>query len=53
MTFDENWLMQISLASRRGDDASMTFLLRSRVAAEHQRLMRYLVAKTSEYFSLI
>ena len=53
LSFDEQWLVQLGLAAARNDDVSMTFLLRSRVAEEHRRLVRFLMTKISEYFSLI
>lgn len=52
MTFDESWLVQMGLASVRGDDASLSFLLASRVAHEHRRLVRFLIAQISKNFSL-
>lgn len=53
MTFDESWLVQLGLASARGDQASLSFLLASRVAHQHRRLVRFLVGQISERFSLI
>ncbi len=51
-TFDENWLMQLGSASARGDASSMAFLLNSRVGKENRRLIRFLVGRISECFSL-
>lgn len=52
ISFDERWLMQLGLASARGDDLSLRFLLNSRVAHEHRRLVSYLVHQIAECFSL-
>lgn len=52
MTFDENWLVQLGLASARNDEMSMEFLLQSRVAHQHRRLVRYLIAQIADFFSL-
>ncbi|MEP4961547.1 MAG: hypothetical protein ABJQ70_00810 [Roseobacter sp.] len=53
LTFDERWLVEVGSANMRGDDASLNFLLRSRVAHEHRRLVGFLIARISECFSLI
>ncbi len=53
MTFDESWLVQLGRAMSRGDDASISFLLRSRVRAEHRRLIRFLLTRVVESFSLV
>ena len=50
LTFDESWLTQLGLASARRDEASLQFLLKSRVGREHRRLIRYLVTRTSDCF---
>ncbi|WP_299773670.1 hypothetical protein [uncultured Tateyamaria sp.] len=52
MSFDETWLIQLGQAVVRRDEASVGFLLRSRVLPEHRRLVRFLVGRISEYFSL-
>ena len=52
MTFDETWLLQLGLACVRQDEASVSFLLASRVGREHRRLVRFLVARISGCFSL-
>ena len=52
LTFDESWLVQLGCASARQDEASLRFLLASRVAHENRRLIRFLVARVSEYFDL-
>ncbi|MEM9425831.1 MAG: hypothetical protein AAGA06_03930 [Pseudomonadota bacterium] len=51
-SFDENWLLRLSVALARGDEASATFLLYSRVAREHHRHIRFLISRMSERFSL-
>jgi hypothetical protein len=48
MSFDEKWLLQLGLASARGDEASVAFLLKSRVKWEHRRLIRFLIGQISE-----
>jgi hypothetical protein len=53
ISFDEAWLLQLGRALNQGDDASAAFLLNSRVVREHRRLVRFLVARISEHFSLI
>ncbi len=53
MSFDENWLLRLASAIAHDDDASIGFLLRSRVAPEHRRLVRFLVGRISECFSLV
>ena len=50
LTFDENWLVQLGIASARQDEASLQFLLKSRVGHEHRRLIRHLVARISDRF---
>ena len=49
VTFDENWLTQLGLASARQDTASVRFLIQSRVSQEHQRLVGYLVHQISKH----
>ncbi|MBY5935640.1 hypothetical protein KUV51_21705 [Tateyamaria omphalii] len=53
MSFDETWLLQLGQAITTQDEGSVAFLLKSRVLPEHRRLIRYLVGRISEYFSLI
>ena len=53
MTFDETWLVELGRASARDDQASLSFLLASRVLPEHRRLVRFLLGRISECFSLI
>lgn len=53
LSFDEAWLVQLGCASARQDEASLRFLLSSRVAHENRRLIRFLVARVSECFNLI
>lgn len=52
LSFDESWLLQLGLASAHGDHASLNFLLKSRVAHEHRRLVLFLITRISECFSL-
>lgn len=52
LSFDEKWLVQFGRSCGRGDEASCRFLLSSRVAHENRRLVGFLVARISEYFSL-
>ena len=53
LTFDERWLVQLGVASARRDEASLRFLLQSRVGREHRRLISFLVGRISECFSLV
>lgn len=52
ITFDESWLVQLGRATAQHDEASLRFLLASRVAHENRRLIRFLVARVSECFNL-
>jgi hypothetical protein len=52
MTFDEKWLLQLGQATVAQDEASISFLLASRVSAEHRRLVRFLVARIADSFYL-
>jgi len=51
-SFDESWLVQLGQATARQDDASLAFLLKSRVLPEHRRLILFLITRVSDYFSL-
>ncbi|MEM8870930.1 MAG: hypothetical protein AAGE38_11050 [Pseudomonadota bacterium] len=51
MTFDESWLVQLGLASVKGDKSSFNFLLKSRVSHKHQRLVSFLVHRISNYMT--
>lgn len=53
MSFDEAWLVQLDAACRRQDNASLTFLLTSRVAQKHRRMVSFLIHQISERFSPI
>lgn len=53
MTFDERWLLQLGVASSSGDQASVNFLLLSRVARQHRRLVSFLIHQISDRFSLV
>jgi len=52
MSFDEAWLARLSDASRRRDDASMTFLLRSRVSKNSCRSIAFLINAISDRFAI-
>jgi len=52
MTFDERWLTQLGQACATRDEDSVRFLLGSRVSFENRRLVRFLVGRITEYFSL-
>lgn len=45
LTFDETWLLALGRAAARGDEGSVAFLLGRRVAAEHRRLVRFLIRR--------
>lgn len=51
-TFDEQWLMRLGMACGQGDEDSAHFLLNSRVAFENRRLVRFLIGRIAECFSL-
>lgn len=53
VSFDEAWLVQALSAIKRGDGDSFTFLVRSRVPREHQRLIGFLIRGISEQFSQV
>ncbi|WP_341365598.1 hypothetical protein [Yoonia sp. BS5-3] len=53
VSFDEAWLMRALTAANAGDDDSFTFLLRSRVPKQHQRLVAFLIRGISEQFSQV
>ena len=50
-SFDEAWLVQLGQAIDRQDKNSVAFLMRSRIAPEHRRLVLYLMQRITEYFS--
>lgn len=52
MTFDERWLVELGRAIGRDDEASVSFLLQSRVPRDHHRLVRFLIGRISECFAL-
>lgn len=52
-SFDESWLLQLAAAISRADEASIAFLLNSRIDRRHHRHIRFLVGRISEQFSLI
>lgn len=51
-TFDEQWLMRLGMACGQDDEDSVRFLLSSRVAFENRRLVRFLIGRIAECFSL-
>ncbi|MEO0391227.1 MAG: hypothetical protein AAF218_09850 [Pseudomonadota bacterium] len=51
-SFDEDWLIALGRACGRADEASIAFLLATRVPHEHRRLIRYLVGRIADCFSL-
>ncbi|MEL7107595.1 MAG: hypothetical protein AAGM21_16870 [Pseudomonadota bacterium] len=51
-TFDEQWLMRLGMACGEGDEDSARFLLSSRVAFENRRLVRFLIGRIANCFSL-
>lgn len=53
ISFDEAWLVQLHAACCRQDNASLTFLLTSRVAQKHRRMVSFLIRQISECFSPI
>lgn len=53
VSFDEAWLLQLAQALQRGEEASVSFLLWSRVRPEHHRHIRFLVSRISEHFARI
>jgi hypothetical protein len=53
LTFDERWLVQVGTACADGDDLSLAFLLRSRVAHENRRLITFLIRRIADCFPLI
>lgn len=52
-TFDEQWLMRLGKACAERDEGTQRFLLNSRIAYENRRLVRFLITRISECFSLI
>lgn len=51
ISFDEAWLLRVVDALSRDDDASLVFLLRSRVHPSACRNLSYLIRSVSERFS--
>ncbi len=51
-SFDEAWLVQLARAATYQDEASLAFLLHSRLPREHHRHIRFLVSRLSENFDL-
>ena len=52
MSYDESWMVRLGEAIAQQDEGSVAFLLKSRVLPEHRRLIRFLVGRISECFSL-
>lgn len=50
VSFDEAWLMQLARALDGAAEDNVQFLLRSRVAPEYHRHMRFLVSRIAERF---
>lgn len=51
VSFDEAWLVQLLASHGRGDTDSFLFLIRSRVARQHQRLVAFLITGFSDKMS--
>ncbi|MEM8576694.1 MAG: hypothetical protein AAGF60_02480 [Pseudomonadota bacterium] len=51
-SFDEDWLIALGRACGRGDEGSVAFLLGARVPRDSRRLIRFLVGRIAECFSL-
>ncbi|WP_156788428.1 hypothetical protein [Roseobacter sp. CCS2] len=43
ISFDEAWLIRALMAAKQGDSDSLTFLIRSRVRADHRRHISFLI----------
>lgn len=52
-SFDESWLLRLASTLARGDEASATFLLHSRIERVQHRHILFLMSRISEQFSLI
>lgn len=52
-SFDEDWLLQLGRTLAQHDEASATFLLCARLSLPHRRLVRYLMGRIAEHFSLV
>ncbi len=53
VSFDEAWLISLLRASAQQDKASVSFLLASRVAPPHRRLIRFLTGRIADHFALV
>jgi hypothetical protein len=51
-SFDESWLLAALAAGARGDDASLTFLLASRLPPPSRRQTGYLIANLSRLLDI-
>ncbi|WP_116085267.1 hypothetical protein [Tropicimonas sp. IMCC34011] len=47
LSFDERWLVALLSALDRGDEASATFLLKSRIAPHYRRFLGFLAAQVA------
>lgn len=45
LSADEAWLLRVLVSARDGDEPSLNFLIRSRVAAPHRRQVAFLTRK--------
>lgn len=50
LSFDERWLLQLGTAVTANDEASVAFLVHSRISAEHRRLIRFLMGRIAQSF---
>lgn len=50
---DEAWLLQLAKSSARGDAASLSFLLASRLALPYRRPVRFLIGRIAGAFALV
>ena len=50
LSFDERWLLQLGLACMAKNEASVSFLLRSRLAHQHRRMVLFLIHQISGHF---
>ena len=53
LSFDERWLLQIGRAAAEDDETSLAFLLRSRVAPQHRRMIGFLIRQITDGFPTV
>ncbi len=53
LSFDERWLISLGRAINNNENASVDFLLKSRVKPDDRRLICFLIGRVSNYFPLI